>query len=221
MVHTYHWGRDGNRPRDDRQDRWGIPNARGGWGISTTNTGRNRGWGRPVAAPHVQALAAQAAAAHMTALERQARDELQATRAAVESRQLARNLPPNDLGYGGYSGAAGRLPLNDQGASSSSGIVVDFDQANRRFWEANRLSEREYREARTDEEAHAALYNQQASWTVQLYVGEQLRQRMEETVRQEDAIDWDDRESARQSRLPSRDGSPSSTDAERGNSPLR
>ena len=98
---------------------------------------------------------------------------------------------------------------------------MDFDQANRRFWQANRLSEREYREARTDEEAHAALYNQQASWTVQLYVGEQLHQRMEETVRQEDAIDWDDRESARQSRRPSRDGSPSSTDAEQGNSPLR
>ena len=117
----------------------------------------------------------------MTALERQARDELQATRAAVESRQLARNLPPNDLGYGRYSEAAWRLPLDDQ---EDTGIVVDFDQANRRFWQANSLSEREYREARTDEEAHAALYNQQASWTVQLYVGEQLHQRMEETVRQ-------------------------------------
>ena len=95
----------------------------------------------------------------MTALERQATQELRAARAAVESRQyLARNRPPNDLGYGRYSEAAWRLPLNDQ---EDIGIVVDFDQANRRFWQAKRLSEREYREARTDEEAHAALYNQQ------------------------------------------------------------
>ena len=33
-------------------------------------------------------------------------------------------------------------------------------RANRRFWQANRQSEHEYRHARTDEEAHAALYNQ-------------------------------------------------------------
>ena len=92
----------------------------------------------------------------MAALERQAIQEALAAREAIETRQLARNRPPDDLGYGRHRGSASRLPSDDP---EDTGIVAEFDQANRRFWQANTLSEREYRQARTDEEAHAALYN--------------------------------------------------------------
>lgn len=48
----------------------------------------------------MQALAAQAAAAHITALAQKARREAFAAREAIETQQLARNISSDGLGYG-------------------------------------------------------------------------------------------------------------------------
>ena len=65
------------------------------------------------------------------------------------------------------------------------------------FWQSHAQSERDYLAANTVEEAHAALYNQQDSWTMHIFVGDALAHRRDEECLQYGDQLTDDRNSAR------------------------
>jgi len=67
--------------------------------------------------------------------------------------------------------------------------------ASYRFWQAHEQSEREYAAATTDDEAYAVLYNQQDSWTLQLYIDARLTEQQEMERELEEAQWYDDRDS--------------------------
>ena len=206
MVHTQYRGGWGRSTREAPGPSWWRETNRvGGWGTGTPLQPYAEGWGARASALATQrasALATQAAEAHITGLP-------QTTRTTFgqwhTDRRLARNQPPRSTLFGREQRSTGWVTL-DQPMVGPNGRERRHDArrnrdvhsaASYRFWQAHEQSEREYAAATTDDEAYAALYNQQDSWTLQLYIDTRLAEQQELERELEEAQWHDDRDSDR------------------------